>query len=112
MPEFSLRSSMPLRVSLVNLQKFTLCAWLAPASMRILAPAENTRGLAERSTSTRTSGCSNSKPLDRVCEFNIDAEIVGIELEVVAFEQRRFFVDVHHQGGDFAIDLEPPVAIA
>ena len=57
-PEFSLASSMPLRVSLVNLQKLTLCAWLAPASMRILAPAQNTRGLPERSRITRTSGCS------------------------------------------------------
>jgi hypothetical protein len=57
-PEFSLKSSMPLRVSLVNLQKLTLWAWLAPASMRILAPAQNTRGLPERSTTTRTCGCS------------------------------------------------------
>ena len=57
-PENSLASSMALRVSLVNLQKLTLCAWLAPASMRMLAPAQNTRGLPERSSTTRTWGCS------------------------------------------------------
>ena len=31
-----------------------------------------------------------AQPLKRVCKFDIDAEIVGIELEFVAFEQRPF----------------------
>ena len=47
-------SSRPLRVSLVNLQKLTLWAWVAPASMRMLAPAQNTRFLPERITTTFT----------------------------------------------------------
>ena len=34
---------MPLRVSLVNLQKFTFHAWLDCASIRMLAPAQNIR---------------------------------------------------------------------
>ena len=38
-------SSMPLRVSLVNLQKFTFHGWLAPASIRIFAPAQKIRSL-------------------------------------------------------------------
>src|SRR5215470_7752514 len=49
---------MPLRVSLVNLQKFTFHScddWL---SMRMFAPAQNTRSLAEVSTTAPTSGCS------------------------------------------------------
>ena len=57
-PENSLASSMALRVSLVNLQKLTLWACVAPASMRMLAPAQNTLGLPERSRMTRTCGCS------------------------------------------------------
>jgi len=36
------------RVSLVNLQKLTFSVWEAWASMRMLAPAENTRSRAER----------------------------------------------------------------
>ena len=44
-PECALASSMELRVSLVNLQKLTLWAWEEPASMRMLAPAQNTRSL-------------------------------------------------------------------
>jgi hypothetical protein len=39
-------ASKVLRVSLVNLQKFTLCACAAPPSMRMLAPAQNTFVLA------------------------------------------------------------------
>ena len=57
-------------------------------------------------------GMFEPQPIDRVGQFDIDAEIVGIELEIVAFEQRRFFVDVHHQRRDFAVDLELPMAIA
>jgi hypothetical protein len=57
-PELALASSMALRVSLVNLQKLTLWPWLAPASMRILAPAENTRSFPERRITALASGCS------------------------------------------------------
>ena len=52
-----------------------------------------------------------AQPLDRVGQLDVDAEVVGIELELVAFEQRALLVDVHQQGGDLAVDLELPVAI-
>ena len=52
-----------------------------------------------------------AQPLDRVGELDVDAEVVGVELELVAFEQRALLVDVHQQGGDLAVDLELPVAI-
>ena len=42
-------SSRPLRVSLVNLQKFTFQAWLDVPSMKMLAPEQNTRSLARSS---------------------------------------------------------------
>ena len=53
-----------------------------------------------------------AQPLDCVGKFDIDAEIVGVELELVAFEQRALLVDVHEQRGDVAVDLELPMAIA
>ena len=53
-----------------------------------------------------------AQPLDGVGQFDIDAEIVGIELELVALEQRALLVDVHQQRGDVAVDLELPMAIA
>src|SRR5262249_43287350 len=57
-------------------------------------------------------GMLEAQPLDRVGQFDIDAEIVGVELEIVAIEQPRFLVDVHHQCGDFAVDSQLPMAIA
>jgi len=77
LPEFSLESSKPLRVSLVNLQKLTLWAWVAPASMRMLAPAQNTRFLPERTTTTFTPGCSKRSRCTASGQFDIDAEVVG-----------------------------------
>ena len=111
-PEFSLASSMALRVSLVNLQKLTLWAWVAPASMRILAPAQNTRFLPERSSTTFTSGMLEAQPLHRVGKLDVDAEIVGIELELIAFEQAAILVDVHGQRRDVAVDRQLPVPVA
>jgi len=35
-----------------------------------------------------------AQPLQRIGKFDIDAEIVGIELEVVTFEQRALLVDI------------------
>ena len=58
MPLFALMSSMPKRVSLVNLQKFTLKPWLEEPSMKMLAPAQKIRGLRLVRTTVRTSGCS------------------------------------------------------
>ena len=52
-------SSIPFRVSLVNLQKFTFHGCGAAASIRMFAPALNTLSLPLVSTTARTSGCSN-----------------------------------------------------
>ena len=101
-----------MRVSLVNLQKLTLCAWVAPASMRILAPAQNTRFLPERTTTTFTLGMFEAQPLHDVGQFDVDAEIVGIQLELIAFEQPGILVDVHGQRRDVACDVELPMPVA
>ena len=50
---------MPLRVSLVNLQKFTFQGCGEAASIRMLAPAQKTLSLPLVTTTVRTSGCSN-----------------------------------------------------
>jgi hypothetical protein len=57
-PEWALASSMASRVSLVNLQKFTLKPWLEPPSMKMLAPAQKTRSFMLAMTTAWTSGCS------------------------------------------------------
>ena len=112
LPEAALASSMELRVSLVNLQKLTLWVCGEPASMRMLAPAQNTRSLPDLSTTTFTSGCSKRSRCDGVGELDVDTQIVGVELELIAFEQAGVLVDVHDQLGNLAIESELPVAIA
>ena len=51
-------SSIELRVSLVNLQKLTLWACVDPASIWMLAPAQNTLSMPPVTTTACTSGCS------------------------------------------------------
>ena len=57
-------------------------------------------------------GVLEAQPLHRVVKLDVDAEIVGIELELHAFEQARRGVDVHDQGRYLAVDLDAPMAVA
>ena len=50
--------------------------------------------------------------LDGVGELDIDAEVVRVELELVAFGERLVFLDVHRECGDVAVALEFPVPVA
>ena len=53
-----------------------------------------------------------TQPLDRVGEFDVDAEVVGVELQLVAFEQPALLVHVHGERGDIAIDGKLPMPVA
>ena len=57
-------------------------------------------------------GMLEAQPLHGVGQFDIDAEIVGIQLELVAFEQAAILVDVHGQGRDIALDSQLPMPVA
>ena len=52
-----------------------------------------------------------AQPLHRVVQFDVDAEVVGIELELVVAEPAGL-VDVHDQVGDVAVVLDAPMAVA
>src|SRR5262245_12111543 len=52
-----------------------------------------------------------AQPIHGVGELDVDAEVVGIELELIALEQRRLLVDVHAQGRDLAVDRKLPVPV-
>ncbi|HUE18316.1 MAG TPA: hypothetical protein VMQ63_00970 [Stellaceae bacterium] len=45
-------------------------------------------------------------------QFNVDAEIVGVELELVAGRQTTLLVDVELQSRDRPVDGELPVPVA
>jgi len=49
--------------------------------------------------------------LDGIGELDIDAEIVRIELQFVAFGERFVFLDIHGQGSHRACNIELPVFI-
>ena len=53
-----------------------------------------------------------AQPLHGVRKLDVDAEIVGIELELIALEQAGILVDVHGQRRDVAGDVELPVPVA
>ena len=53
-----------------------------------------------------------TQALESVGEFDIDAEVVGIELELITLEQPGVLVDVERERRDLAIDGEFPVPIA
>ena len=103
---------MALRVSLVNLQKLTLWAWRrARQHADVGAGAEHPR-LAGAQQDDAHLRVLEAQPLQRVGELDVDAEIVGVELELVALEQAALLVDVHGQRRDVAVDRELPVPIA
>ena len=102
MPLLALASSMPSRVSLVNLQKFTLkrVADELP-SMKMLAPAQKMRGLRLVTTTALHLGMLEAQALQRVGQLDVDAEVVGVELQlVVVGPQAGVLLHVHRQRGD------------
>ena len=53
-----------------------------------------------------------AQPLHGVGELDVDAEIVGIQLELIALEQAAILVDVHGERRDVAFDGQLPVPVA
>ena len=49
--------------------------------------------------------------LQNVVQLDVNAEVVRIELELVAGLQAAVFVDVHGQRRNAAVKREPPMAI-
>ena len=80
--------------------------------MRMLAPAQNTPSLAGAQDDGLDLGMFEAQPLDGVGEFDIDAEVVGIQFQLVAVHQAAGGIDIHGQRGDRAVERQFPVAVA
>ena len=52
-----------------------------------------------------------TQPLHGVSQFDVDAEVIGIQLELIALEQPAILVDVHRQRRDVACDVQLPVPV-
>ena len=50
--------------------------------------------------------------LDDVGQLDVDAEVVGIQLQLIAFEQAAILVDIHEEVGDRPVIVHAPMAIA
>ena len=49
--------------------------------------------------------------LHRVMQFHVHAQVVGIQLELVARFQAAILVDIEGQGRDIAIDVQLPMLV-
>ena len=96
---------------MVNLQKFTFHACVDSRSIMMLAPAQKMRSFALVDDDGVDLGMLEAQPLHRVGELDVDAEVVGVELEPVVGREARVFADVHRERGDRAVDLERPVPV-
>src|SRR5258706_482176 len=56
-------------------------------------------------------GIAEAQPLDGIVQFDIDAEVVAVLLQLVAGFQAGAWIDVQGQGRDRAVDVEPPVPV-
>ena len=95
---------MPLRVSLVNLQKFTFQAWLLTPSMKMLAPEQKTLSFSARHDDRAHLGMLEADAVERVVQLDVDAQVVAVELQLVAGAQAGVLVDVERQRGQRAVE--------
>ena len=77
----------------------------------MFAPAQKIRGFRLRDDDGTNFRMLEAESLDRVCEFDIDAEVVGVEFELVALGECLVFLDVHREGGDRRRRSELPVMV-
>ena len=57
-------------------------------------------------------GVLETQPLHGIGKLDVDAQIVRVQLELVALEQAGVLVDVHQQFGHVAVELQLPVTVA
>ena len=53
-----------------------------------------------------------AQALDGVVQFNIDTEIIGIQLQLIARAETACRIDIEQQSGDRAVQCKPPMAVA
>jgi hypothetical protein len=53
-----------------------------------------------------------AETLDCIVQFDIDAQVIGIQLELIARVERSVFIDVHRKRSYRAVKAELPMAIA
>jgi hypothetical protein len=101
-----------LRVSFVNLQKLTLCAVLGTGEHPDVGSRTEHAILAGTQQYDLHVGMLESQSHQGIGEFDVDGEIAGVQLLLIAFIEPGVLVDVQGQRCDLAVDGELPTAIA
>ena len=57
-------------------------------------------------------GVAEPQPLDRVVQFDVHAEVVGVQLELVAGGDAAVLVGLEQDARDLTVDLQPQVPVA
>jgi hypothetical protein len=100
-----------MRVSLVYLQKLTLKGWVEEHQHSDVGTrAEHALGAAGHFEDLHLR-VLEAQTLDRVAKLDVDAEVVAVELELVAFGEGSFRVDAHRELGLGTVEGEAPVAV-
>ena len=97
---------MPLRVSLVNLQKLTFQAWLDTPSARAKDAV-----LAAGDDDAAHVGVLKADAVERVMQLNVHPQVVAVELELVARTNPTVLRNVEGQLCNGAPDRQGPVAV-
>ena len=97
---------MPLRVSLVNLQKLTFQAWLDTPSARAKDAV-----LAAGDDDAAHVGVLKADAVERVMQLNVHPQVVAVELELVARTNPTVLRNVEGQPCNGALDRQGPVAV-
>ena len=50
-------------------------------------------------------------PLQRVVQLDVHAQVVGVQLEFVAWQDAAIFLNIQRQGGNFTVHTQAPVAV-
>ena len=95
----------------MNLQKFTLATCDEPRSIMMFAPAQKIRSLSDVDDDRADLGMLEAEALDGVGELDVDAEVVGVELQLVVVGQAGVLAHVHRERRDRAVEGQLPVPV-
>ena len=80
--------------------------------MKMFAPAQKIRSFRLRDDDGAHLGVLEAHALDGVGELDVDAEVVGVQLQLVVGGQAGVLAHVHRQRRDGAVEGQLPVLVA
>ena len=78
----------------------------------MFAPAQKILSFADGEHDGAHLGMFEPQPLHRVVQLDVDAEVVGVELELVPVDQTAVLVDIHRERRHSAVGRQLPVPVA